>query len=273
MKKIVLVMLTVFCFFAVTPNVFARPPKFVKMLFFESGGGNSEEVLLDVRICGADSKYYQTEFPKSKTHFVHALAVLQFDEDNLFTLDEGIELMFRYYNPDGSLFWEGKYKQWPGCFDDSPGSFSGMISCGWEQPGNWPVGTYTVKVWMEGNFLGQGSFKIYEDRDPIDIGKKVAMSGELKQTKKKEPYWIKRSSSSSATHSFRVMFYVNKNWVIFFEMPKSKSGELIMWVKDRSSNPYKKRVSTSDNKKKSYGPVTKSEFEQAAWRILKYFDY
>jgi len=189
------------------------------------------------------------------------------------SLDEGIELMFRYYNPDGSLFWEGKYKQWPGCFDDSPGSFSGMISCGWEQPGNWPVGTYTVKVWMEGNFLGQGSFKIYEDRDPIDIGKKVAMSGELKQTKKGEPYWIKRSSSSSATHSFRVMFYVNKNWVIFFEMPKSKSGELIMWVKDRSSNPYKKRVSTSDNKKKSYGPVTKSEFEQAAWRILKYFDY
>ena len=272
MKKMVLVMLAFFCFFAVTPNVFARSLTFGGMRFYEYGGG--KEGTYGPWRYGPDSK---VEFPKSMTRFIYTEVRVKAPYD--YPFKDRIEILYRYYAPDNSLCFEWKAN--PELFDlgledfehDDYDVFYYSMSGGWEQPGNWSVGTYTVKVWVEGNFLGQGSFRIYEDRDPIDIGKKLAMSGELKQTKKGEPYWIKGSSSSSSTHSFRVMFYVNKNWVIFFEIPKSKSGESVMWVKDSSSNPYKKRVSTAEGKKKSYGPVTKSEFEQAAWRILKHFGY
>ena len=63
-----------------------------------------------------------------------------------------------YYNPNGSL--RGRIE---GTFNIKPKWATSWIyrGWGWANPGEWPVGTYRVKLFLDGEKIGDQYFTIY----------------------------------------------------------------------------------------------------------------
>jgi hypothetical protein len=66
-------------------------------------------------------------------------------------------LNVRYYNPDGSLLWEGQHDRFIKSDNERP---SHQLGRGWEEPGWWKVGTYRVEILIDGVKFAEGSFTI-----------------------------------------------------------------------------------------------------------------
>ena len=96
-------------------------------------------------------------------------------------------------------------------------------------------------------------------QDPFEIGRKVAMTGKYDGT-----IWGKESESE--THIFFVLYNSLLNCDVFVEEPKSDSGAKIMWTK-YSDGSYEKSFG------KDIVVIPGYEAEEAAWRILKHFNY
>lgn len=67
------------------------------------------------------------------------------------------KVVFKYFRPDGSLMGETKADftvrpEWDTAW--LPGGW------GWNNPGNWPTGTYTVQVYFDDQMVGSGKFRI-----------------------------------------------------------------------------------------------------------------
>jgi len=64
----------------------------------------------------------------------------------------------KYYYPDGSLFTEHHIKT----HIDAKGSESQHATgWGWNEPGNWKVGEYTVEIFVKDQKVTHGSFTVY----------------------------------------------------------------------------------------------------------------
>ena len=76
-----------------------------------------------------------------------------------------IPLTVRYYRPDGTLFTELDHS-----IKIQPGWTRSWHSwnTGWRNPGNWPPGQYTVKVYDGEHVISTGYFKVYADLNTAD---------------------------------------------------------------------------------------------------------
>lgn len=100
---------------------------------------------------------YKTYFDKYDSRYIYTEIVVR---NNLYEIRTHThELEFEYYNPDGSLRGRIKAdytikKEWE----------TSWISrgWGWDERGNWPVGTYTVEVYSDDKFIADGQFTIYD---------------------------------------------------------------------------------------------------------------
>jgi ankyrin repeat protein len=69
-------------------------------------------------------------------------------------------MTWQYYYPDGKLMGEVEsdftvYPEWYNSW-----RYHGY---GWNDPGHWPIGTYTVKILVDGAYAGEKQFSIYGD--------------------------------------------------------------------------------------------------------------
>lgn len=100
---------------------------------------------------------YKTYFNKRNSRYIYTEIVVR---NNLYELRTHThKLEFEYYNPDGSL--RGKIEA---DFKIKMEWKTSWISrgWGWDEPGNWPTGTYTVEVYMDNKFVADGQFTIFD---------------------------------------------------------------------------------------------------------------
>ncbi|MDD5613821.1 MAG: ankyrin repeat domain-containing protein [Candidatus Omnitrophica bacterium] len=116
--------------------------------FFEGG----DEIAQDQDL------YYTDNFPRSSSRYIYC----QIDYKNhLYNSQEhNVNFVFQYYNPDGSF--RGQSETYTAVYPEWPSSWA-YHGWGWSDPGNWPIGTYTVKVLANGEYLGEKKFSIYND--------------------------------------------------------------------------------------------------------------
>ncbi len=146
MKRILIILCLIFILPA---PLFAQDFTFKTMRFFEGGYNVPEE----------SQRKFTVQFPKSTTRYVWC----QIDVENrLYNVREhNHKVVWRYYNPDGTLRGEPSLD-----FRIKPEWYTAWIpfGWGWDQPDNWPVGTYRVEVWIDGQKMAQDLFTIYDDR-------------------------------------------------------------------------------------------------------------
>jgi hypothetical protein len=122
--------------------------EFKSLLFFESGKD----------VPTKDMRQYNTSFPQDTTRYINFELCL----NNLYygwVQRHGIQLAVRYYNPDGSLLWEGKRKLVLTYRDKF---FVFTLGWGNEQPAYTPGG-YGVEILINGETFTKGSFTIEAD--------------------------------------------------------------------------------------------------------------
>jgi ankyrin repeat protein len=131
------------------PDATSKPGiKFEKMLFFEG----------EIKAPEPAQRTYLSRFPCSSTRYVFC----QVDGENLLynIREQDIDLICKFYFPDGSLMGEPRAdltikKDWD--------LFSLWTGWGWEEPGNWPAGTYSVEAFIKGSKVGDAQFSVYDD--------------------------------------------------------------------------------------------------------------
>jgi hypothetical protein len=122
--------------------------EFMSLEFFESGKGMPE----------IQERQYATSFSKRTARFVNCaltLRNLRYQERS-----ETYPVTIRYFNPDGSLLWEGQH-DWVMSADEDQPSYS--WGWGWEEPGWWYVGSHRVELLIDDVVLAEGFFTITED--------------------------------------------------------------------------------------------------------------
>jgi hypothetical protein len=75
--------------------------------------------------------------------------------------DHQHEFVWLYYNPDGSL--RGEMKRQFIMKRESRQS-SQQHGWGWEEPGKWPAGVYTVHVLIDKQKVGENEFEIVPEK-------------------------------------------------------------------------------------------------------------
>jgi hypothetical protein len=127
-------------------------------------GRNAEYEFDEINFLEAGSKLperdqyrYSTHFKKYNARYIYCEIVVR---NNLYEIrSQSHEIVFEYYNPDGSL--RGKIEA---DYNIKAEWKTSWISrgWGWDEPGNWPVGTYDVVVYIDNKYLTEGVFTIYE---------------------------------------------------------------------------------------------------------------
>jgi hypothetical protein len=133
----------------------APPPEektyleFESVKFYESGATDVPE----------SERQYKSDFPISKTRYVYFLVYAK----NLLYRSRSQKPLVRgkYYYPDGSFMGEAKINvEIPSNWGEAD-LWSGW---GWDEPGNWSLGTYQVEILFGNTKVGEGKFTIYDDR-------------------------------------------------------------------------------------------------------------
>lgn len=115
-----------------------------EVLFFESDAGMPP----------VEEREYATRFAKSTARYINYELNLEYPAP-----ERRIEFVIQalWYDPDGEVFGEGSMDG----YIDSDWTYSGHASGrGWEEPGKWDVGEYTVELSVGGVLLTSGSFEI-----------------------------------------------------------------------------------------------------------------
>jgi hypothetical protein len=104
-------------------------------------------------------RQYKTDFPISKTRYVYFLVYAK----NLLYKSRSQKPLVRgrYYYPDGSFMGEAKINvEIPSDW----GETDLWSAWGWDDPGNWSLGTYRVEILFGNTKVGEGKFTIFDDR-------------------------------------------------------------------------------------------------------------
>ncbi len=105
-----------------------------------------------------ENLYYKDSFPRSSSRYIYCRIDYK---NNLYqTREHNVRIVWQYYNPDASFSGQVEsditvYPEWY-----SNWTYHGW---GWDEPGNWPIGTYTVKILADGEYIGEKRFSIYND--------------------------------------------------------------------------------------------------------------
>jgi hypothetical protein len=143
MKRILILL----CLIVILPvPLLAEDFKLKTIRFFEGGYDPPED----------SQRQFMVQFPKSTTRYVWC----QIDVENLLynIREQNHKVIWRFYNPDGKLRGETNAdfqikREWYTAWIPS--------GWGWDQPGNWPVGTYRTEVWIDGKKSGENIFTVY----------------------------------------------------------------------------------------------------------------
>jgi len=140
-------MLVIICFIVILPAPLLAEDFKLKTIRFFEGGYEPPEY---------SQRTFMVQFPKSTTRYVWC----QIDVENLLynISEQNHKVMWRFYNPDGTLRGETNAdfqikREWYTAWIPS--------GWGWNQPGNWPVGTYRTEVWIDGRKSGEDIFTVY----------------------------------------------------------------------------------------------------------------
>jgi len=98
---------------------------------------------------------YRTEFLKSSTRYVWWEVTLEYPKGSRKT---GFEVLGIYYKPDGVILGQQNLKNF--YIDPAFTSVAYSGGWGWSDPGKWPAGTYRVDLFIEGQKIASGSFRI-----------------------------------------------------------------------------------------------------------------
>jgi hypothetical protein len=104
-------------------------------------------------------RQYKGDFPVSKTRYVYFLVYAK----NLLYRSRGQKPLVRgkYYYPDGTFMGEAKINvEIPSDW----GEADLWSAWGWDNPGNWSLGTYRVDILFGNTKVGEGKFTIFDDR-------------------------------------------------------------------------------------------------------------
>ncbi|MFQ6069998.1 MAG: hypothetical protein ACE5LC_05665 [Candidatus Aminicenantales bacterium] len=105
-----------------------------------------------------EERVYTSRFPISSTRFVKC----QLDVVNkLYKVKEHAHnVVWKYYYPDGSFMGEVKND-----LIIEPAWYTSWISrgWGWKEPGTWEPGTYSTRVFIDGQIVGEKKFTVYEE--------------------------------------------------------------------------------------------------------------
>jgi hypothetical protein len=100
-------------------------------------------------------RQYSTSFKQGTTRFVNfelGLCNHLHEKD-----DRTYHVIYRCYSPDGTMQWEQEYILLIISEDNSPYYSEGF---GWDQPGQWKLGTYRVVILFDGVIFAQRPFTI-----------------------------------------------------------------------------------------------------------------
>jgi hypothetical protein len=117
--------------------------------FFEGGAQDVPE----------SERQYKNDFPISKTRYVYYSVYAK----NLLYRSRSQKPIVRgkYYYPDGSFMGEAKVNvEIPPDWDET----DLWNAWGWDQPGNWSLGTYRVEIFFGNAKVGESKFTIFDDR-------------------------------------------------------------------------------------------------------------
>jgi hypothetical protein len=149
MKRILIIFCLIALIAILPAPLFAEDFTFKTIRFFEGGYEPPED----------SQRNFTVQFPKSSTRYVWC----QIDvENSLYNVrEQNHKVTWRYYNPDETLRGETNTdfqikREWYTAWIPS--------GWGWDEAGNWPVGTYRVEVWIDGKKSAQDLFIIYDDR-------------------------------------------------------------------------------------------------------------
>ena len=115
------------------------------LLFFESGYDGIEY----------DQRVYDTRFDHKTARFINWELSLEREREGTYV---AFTIKAIYYNPDGSVFAEQTFDTY---FDTSWKSSHHSMGYGWEEPGNYPLGTYLVEIYIADQMVISDSFTIY----------------------------------------------------------------------------------------------------------------
>jgi len=121
--------------------------KVTELRFFES----------DINSVPYEQRTYTTRFEKSKTRYINWELNLEYPAPKGRRVDFDINAV--WYQSDGSVLTKQTKKAYVEA--DWPASYHTM-GYGWDKPGNWEVGSYTVELSIKGKKVASGTFEIYE---------------------------------------------------------------------------------------------------------------
>ena len=148
MKKLLLTVILMLLF---PLSVYSQPDlEFISLKLFETGYNTVPR----------SERYYTTYFSKDDARYIGYEIYLK---NNLYNIrDNNFNIKAKYYYPDGSLMGAPEMnKTMP--YDWESGYF--WHSWGWDDPGNWKVGTYTIEIYIDGRYITQQQFTIYDPND------------------------------------------------------------------------------------------------------------
>lgn len=148
MKKLLAVAVVLFLMALAPSFVSAGQLTFTGMKFFEKGDADVDY----------SQRVYTTRFAKSNTRYV--ACEVSFTNSLYMVRDQYVTLTLKYYKSDGSLFGETNSNSTIKSEWSHPWISRGL---GWSYPGNWSVGTYRVEAFLDGVYIGQSSFTVYDD--------------------------------------------------------------------------------------------------------------
>jgi hypothetical protein len=122
--------------------------EFTEIRFYEKGPGDYPP---------DDLKRYGNRFPMKTIRYI--VAEVSYKYKLYLIKDSEIQVTIKWFKPDGSLDSETKgtakpRKDWSEHIYGQP--------LGWAEPGKWSPGVYTVKVWMDGTFVGGAKLEVAE---------------------------------------------------------------------------------------------------------------
>jgi hypothetical protein len=224
MKKILAVAAVLFIMALVPSFVSAGQLNYQEMKFFESG----------YDLPALEQRIYATRFTQSSSRYIRCEVNFRNPLYNI--RDQYVTLTLKYYGPDGVLKGSPNASinvksEW-----DSPWIATGW---GWKDPGNWSSGTYKVEALLDGIYVSQSSFTIYDDTVNARatavpngfVGIPWGASRAEVEKAMAERYYPKDSDSKHDVYIYKGEFAGYKAWLIFrFINNKVYEGEaLFLW--------------------------------------------
>ncbi|MBN1521665.1 MAG: tetratricopeptide repeat protein [Candidatus Aureabacteria bacterium] len=144
----------ILCLFVVPGYSFQNEVELSSISFFEGG----------YEVPDASNRQFTDDFQKSETRYIWCLLTVK---NLLYNVKQQThDIVWKYYDAQGKLVGEITNQMaissaWE--FAELPGGW------GWDSPGNWTGGTYTAKIFVDGQLIGEKNFTVVNDNPKMEF--------------------------------------------------------------------------------------------------------